>query len=120
MVAYLFAEVTKCFHLVHHPDDWIGSVSRSQMGDRWFSVAPDRLPSREAMSRPLPWERHLEGPGLMEEWLVRCGTEGHDFGLDIDDASLSSSGPSALWRGTNFFRGLALLDLVEAAKARSH
>jgi hypothetical protein len=121
MVAYLFAEVAKCFHLVHHPDDWIGSVSRSQMGDRWFTVTPDRLPSREAMTRSLPWERHLEGPGLMEEWLTRCGAVPHDFGLDIDDASLSTAeaAPPRLWRGTNFFRGLAFLDLVEAMLKRA-
>ena len=121
MVAYLFAEVAKCFHLAHHPEDWIGSVSRSQTGDRWFSVAPDRLPSREAMTRPLPWERHLEGPSLLEEWLARCGAVPHDFGLDIDDASLSTAeaAPPRLWRGTNFFRGLALLDLVEAMLKRA-
>jgi CTP:molybdopterin cytidylyltransferase MocA len=121
MVAYLFAEVAKCFHLVHHPDDWIGSVSRSQAGDRWFTVDPDGLPSREAMSRSLAWERHLEGPGLMEEWLRRCSAVPNDFSLDIDDASLSTAeaAPPRLWRGTNYFRGLALLDIVEAMLKRA-
>jgi hypothetical protein len=57
----------------------------------------------------------------MEEWLARCGAVPHDFGLDIDDASLSTAeaAPPRLWRGTNFFRGLALLDLVEAMLKRA-
>lgn len=121
MVAYLFAEVAKCFHLVHHPEDWIGSVSRSQAGDRWFALDPDRLPSRELMARSLPWESRLEGPALMERWLERFGAVPHDTGLDIDDASLSTAeaAPPRLWRGTGFFRGLALLDLVEAMLKRA-
>ena len=34
MVAYLFGEVAKCLYLVHHPDQWIEYVTRSQGGDR--------------------------------------------------------------------------------------
>jgi CTP:molybdopterin cytidylyltransferase MocA len=121
VVAYLFAEVAKCFHLVHHPEDWIAGVTRSQAGDRWFIIDADALPSAAAMSRPLPWERNFEGPALLEEWLSRFGAEPHDLNLDIDDASLGTAeaAPPRLWRGPNFFRGLALLDLVEAMLKRA-
>ena len=121
MVAYLFAEVAKCFHLAHHPEDWIGAVTRSQAGDRWFTIDPEGLPPAESMTRALSWERGLEGPRLMEEWLVRCGAAPHDLDLDIDDASLATTeaAPPRLWRGPSFFRGLALFDLVEAMLKRA-
>jgi hypothetical protein len=121
MVAYLFAEVAKCFHLVHHPEDWIGSVTGSQAGDRWFTIDPESLPPAESMTRALAWERGLEGPRLMEEWLARCGAAPHDLSLDIDDASLATTeaAPPRLWRGPSFFRGLALLDLAEAMLKRA-
>ena len=44
IVGYLFAEVAKNFYLLHHPDQWIEFVTRSQWGDRCFDIAPERLP----------------------------------------------------------------------------
>lgn len=55
MVAYLFGEVAKNFRLIHHPDEWIECVTRSQQGDRSIQIDPARLPDRGAMETELPW-----------------------------------------------------------------
>jgi len=121
MVAYLFAEVAKNFYLIFHPNEWIGCVSRSQCGDRWFELAPERLPDRRKMLSELPWERPLAGPELMEAWLKRFGARPFNFNRGLDDASLSAAEPTRwhLHPGTNFFRGLALIDLAEAMLKRA-
>jgi hypothetical protein len=121
MVAYLFAETAKNFYLIHHPEDWIQWVSRSQCGDRCFNIQPEALPDRVALMSTLDWERGLSGPTLMERWLERFGTRPFDFNQGLSDADLSAEQPPELhlFPGTNFFRGLAVIDLVEAMLKRA-
>lgn len=116
MVAYLFGEVAKCFYLVHHPDQWIEYVTRSQGGDRCVEIVPERLPSRALMETELPWEQGCTGPERMNRWLERHGATPFDYNRGLDDTSLSAQDPPEFHRleGSNFFRGLALLDLAEA------
>ena len=121
MLGYLFAEVAKNFYLIHHPDEWIEWVSRSQRGDRCFEIDPDGLPDVGEMLSPMDWERGLSGAPLMELWLERCGAMPFDFNRGLGDDDLSSSTPPELHRieGSNFFRGLALIDLIEAMLKRA-
>ena len=121
MVAYLFAEVAKNFYLIHHPDEWIACVSRSQLGDRCFDVDPAELPSRSEMMGEIAWEKGCAGPALMEKWLDRFAATPFDYDRDLDDESLAAADRPALHlvRGTNFFRGLALIDLAEAMLKRA-
>ncbi len=120
MVAYLFAEVAKNFHLIFHPDQWIETVTRSQRGDRWFDIDLDSLPSRSQMLSTLPWERGAQGPELLRRWLERSAATPFDFNQDILDEDLQSTDRMLRdIRGTNFFRGLALIDLAEAILKRA-
>jgi hypothetical protein len=121
MVAYLFGEVAKNFYLIHHPEQWIEYVARSQLGDRSVDIDPDCLPSREAMERELEWERGSKGPELMDRWLERHGARPFDYSRGLDDESLSADNPPEFHRleGSNFFRGLALLDLAGAMLQRA-
>ena len=121
MVAYLFGEVAKCFYLVHHPDQWIEYVTRSQGGDRCVDIVPERLPSRAAMEGQLPWEQGSAGPDLMNLWLERCGATPVDYNRQLDDESLAAENPPEFHRleGSSFFRGLALIDLAEAMLKRA-
>ena len=120
MVAYLFGEVAKNYHLVHHPEDWIEYVTRSQRGDCAFDIDPERLPPRPEMEARMTWES-ASGPALLEAWLERVGAVPHDYDAGLDDASLASAGlpPLHLMRGGSFFRGLALIDLAEAMLKRA-
>ncbi len=121
IVAYLFGEVAKCFYLVHHPDEWIEYVTRSQCGDRCVDIVPERLPTREAMEGQLPWEQGSTGPELLNRWLEQYGATPFDYNRGLDDGSLSAENPPEFHRleGSNFFRGLALLDLAEAMLKRA-
>ena len=121
MVAYLFGEVAKNFYLIHHPDQWIDCVTRSQRGDCSVNIDLDRLPPREAMERELEWERGLSGPGLLDAWLKRHDAAPFDCDRGLDDASLSPENPPEFHRleGSSFFRGLALIDLAEAMLKRA-
>lgn len=121
MVAYLFGEVAKNFYLLHHPDEWIEYVSLSQQGDRCFDIDPSRLPGRAEMERPMPWERGLSGPDLLAEWVTRCGGTPFDYNCGLDDAALAGENLPDFHRlqGSNFFRGLALIDLAEAMLKRA-
>jgi hypothetical protein len=121
ILAYLFAEVAKCFHLIHHPDRWIACITQSQQGDRCVDVNPDRLPSREAMEAELDWEQGCVGPALLEHWLERHGATPFDYNQGLDDDSLATEHPPEFHRlaGSNFFRGLALIDLAEAMLKRA-
>lgn len=121
MVAYLFGEVAKNFYLIHHPERWIEYVSRSQLGDRCFQIDPGRLPDRAAMECELDWERTCAGPERMELWLARHGAVPFDFNRGLDDEALSEVDPPEFHRleGSNFFRGLALIDLAEAMLKRA-
>ncbi len=121
IVAYLFAEVARNFHLIHHPDSWIESVAWSQRGDRSFDLDPDRLPPREALETALDWEQGLAGPALLDRWLERAGATPFDYQRGLDDAALAADTPPDFRRlaGANFFRGLALIDLAEAMLQRA-
>jgi hypothetical protein len=121
IVAYLFGEVAKNFYLIFHPDEWIEWVSRSQWGDRCFDIDPERLPARREMLQDLHWEKGLSGPALMEQWLDRFGATPFDYNRGLDDKSLSAEQPPPIrcLEGTNFFRGLALIDLVDAMLKRA-
>jgi hypothetical protein len=116
MVAYLFGEVAKNFYLIHHPEAWIEYVTLSQRGDRSVEIDPDRLPARAGMEAELDWERRSAGPERLNRWLERHGATPFDFNQGLDDAALSAANPPELHRlaGSNFFRGLALIDLAEA------
>ena len=121
MVAYLFGEVAKNFQLIHHPDRWIEYVTLSQRGDCCASIDPLRLPLREAMEGRLAWERGAAGPDLMNLWLERAGATPFDYDRGLDDDSLAGEPPPEFHRleGSNFFRGLALIDLAEAMLKRA-
>lgn len=121
MLAYLFGEVAKNFHLVHHPEDWIATVTASQRGDRCVEIACDSLPERAEMEKPRPWEEGAEGPALLARWLKHCNARPFDFNQGLSDAELSAPEPPDFraLRGSNFFRGLALIDLAEAMLKRA-
>lgn len=121
IVAYLFAEVARNFHLVHHPDDWIDAVTWSQRGDRSLDIDPNRLPSRDEMENGLEWEAGLAGPALLNRWLERIGATPFDYQRGLDDAELSAATPPDFRHlaGASFFRGLALIDLTEAMLKRA-
>ena len=120
MLAYLFAEVTKNFYLIHHPESWIEYVTYSQRGDRSIDMDPQRLPSRKELESSLDWEKNVEGPQLLELWLERYGAKPFDYNRGLDNNSLSGDVPPDFRQleGSNFFRGLALIDLAEAMLKR--
>ncbi|HRZ36363.1 MAG TPA: NTP transferase domain-containing protein [Candidatus Paceibacterota bacterium] len=120
-MAYLFGETAKNFRLIHHPDEWIACVTASQRGDRCVDIAPQILPPRDAMESSLPWEAGAAGPALLDLWLDRFGATPFDFNRGLDDAALAASDPPQFHRleGSNFFRGLALIDLAEAMLKRA-
>ena len=121
IMAYLFAEMARNFHMIHHPDEWISCVTRSQRGDCCFEIDPDRLPPREQMLREQPWEKDLRGPERMERWLEHAEAVPFDFDDGLRNEDLEAPDPVDLLalRGGNFFRGLALIDLVEAMLKRA-
>jgi hypothetical protein len=121
MVAYLFGEVAKNFYLIHHPNEWITCVTRSQWGDRCFDIRPGQLPDYTAMMSEMDWEKGASGPALMERWLEHGEAHPVDFNHGLGDQALSLEDPPSfhLLRGGNFFRGLALIDLAEAMLKRA-
>jgi GTP:adenosylcobinamide-phosphate guanylyltransferase len=121
LVAYLFGEVAKNFSLIHHPDQWIHYVTRSQRGDCCIHIDPDKLPTRAEMESELPWEEDVYGPERLDCWLRHHDATPFDYNRGLDDASLSETPPPELHllEGSNFFRGLALVDLAEAMLTRA-
>lgn len=121
MLAYLFGEAAKNFYLIHHPEQWIEYVALSQRGDRCLEIDARKLPSRENMQGMMEWEASLKGPELMDAWLERFGATFFNYNAGLDDASLAEENPPRFHRlpGSNFFRGLALIDLVEAMLIRA-
>ncbi len=121
MVAYLFGEVAKNFHMIHHPDEWIPTVTLSQRGDRSVEIDIEKLPDRAQMEHQLPWEKGEKGPELLAKWLERFGATPFDFNQGLSDNDLTADEPLVFreLRGTNFFRGLALIDLAEAMLKRA-
>lgn len=120
MVAYLYAEVSINCRLVHHPDQWIDCVTRSQRGDKCFEINADLLPSKDELLKPQSFEKGVTGADLMQRWLTEFGAQPFDFNRGIQDSDLADDG----WcltrvEGTNFFRGLALIDLAEAMLKRA-
>ncbi|MSU48842.1 MAG: hypothetical protein EXS37_07115 [Opitutus sp.] len=107
--------------MIHHPEEWIESVTWSQRGDRSVNIDPAQLPSREELETSLDWERGLAGPTLLNAWLERRGATPFDYQRGLDDASLTAATPPDFRRieGASFFRGLALIDLVEAMLKRA-
>jgi hypothetical protein len=116
MLAYLFGEVAKNFYLIRHPGEWIACVAASQRGDRWVELDYRKLPDRAGLEKEQEWERGAAGPARLERWLERFGATPFDFNRGIDEASLEAQPPPEFHRlaGSNFFRGLALIDLAEA------
>ena len=57
----------------------------------------------------------------MDRWLERFGATPFDYNRGLDDDSLSAENPPEFHRleGSNFFRGLALIDLAEAMLKRA-
>ncbi len=121
MLAYLFSEVAKNFFLIHHPEQWIEYVTRSQQGDRSTDIDWNRLPERAAMEGEFDWEKGLAGPARLEVWLERHGAAPYDFNHGLDDENLAAPEPPEYhrWAGGSFFRGLALIDLAEAMLKRA-
>lgn len=121
IVAYLFGEVVKNARLLYDPDAWIETVTRSQGGDRCFDIDPAALPDADAMMDEAPWELGRSGPERMAQWLTRAEATPVDFDRGLDDDALAPGVPLDLYRleGGNFFRGLALIDLVEAMLRRA-
>lgn len=121
IVAYLFAEVARNFHLIHHPEEWIESVTWSQRGDRSVDIDPEKLPPGSELESAFEWERGLAGPELLNVWLARFGATPFDYQRGLDDASLTAEAPPDFRRlaGASFFRGLALIDLTEAMLKRA-
>ena len=118
IIAYLYGEVAVNFHLIHQPEAWIGTVTRSQGGDRAWSIAAGRLPGRAELEGTLPWEAGLTGPELLDRWLDRVGALPYDYYVGLDEETLAAGYDP--WRATgNFFRGLALIDLAEAMLKRA-
>lgn len=118
MVAYLFGEVAKNFYLIHHPEQWIEYVTLSQRGDCCFTIDPARLPSRMEMEREVAWEREVTGPARLARWLDEVGALPFDVDAGLRDDELDAVEYHRL-PGSNFFRGLALIDLAEAMLKRA-
>lgn len=136
MMAYLYVEVAKNLYLLHNPGQFIDMVSRSQLGDRCFNVNLPVDLGRQQLESRFDWEQGLTGPALMEEWLKRFGATPFDYNKGLDDNSLDAvigrlktADPDAVEpdsslqlyniEGSNFFRGLALIDLIEAMLKRA-
>ncbi len=121
MVAYLFGEVAKNFYLIHHPNEWIATVTLSQRGDRSVEIDPQHLPDRAALVMELPWEQAVTGPERLQRWLEQVGALPFDYNQGLADEMLTAAEPPHFHRlaGSSFFRGLALIDLAEAMLKRA-
>lgn len=121
MIAYLYAEVAKNFYLMNHPDSWIEMITLSQRGDCCFEIDPQKLPSKNDLLRELPWEKNTKKENRLNLWLKNMEARPFDFCCGLDDESLLKADKIEFHRlkGTNFFRGLALIDLAEAMLKRA-
>jgi hypothetical protein len=121
IVAYLFAEVAKNFYLFHHTDEWIRFVTLSQKGDCCFNISSEKLPSREEMLTELEWEKGYEGADRLNRWMHKMEAKPFNYneGLEDDDLLSANIPEFHLIKGTNFFRGLALIDLAQAMLKRA-
>ena len=121
ILAYLFGEVAKNFRLIRNQEEWIACVTSSQRGDRCVDMDFHGLPCRADMERELDWERKAVGPERLNLWLERFGARPFDFNSGLDDGALAADPPPDFLslKGSNFFRGLALIDLAEAMLKRA-
>lgn len=121
IVAYLFGEVAKNFYLIHHPEQWISTVTFSQRGDRSVDIQPAYLPERAALESTLAWEEAHTGPERLARWLEEAGAQPFDYNQGLTDAILDAPEPPHFYdlAGSSFFRGLALIDLAEAMLKRA-
>jgi hypothetical protein len=120
MVAYLFLECVKNFHMIFHPEQWIECVSASQLGDRCFDIALDAVPDHSQLVSKISWEQDLRGPELLHRWILETNATPFDFNRDLLDSDLQGCRkPLREFRGSSFFRGLALIDLAEAMLKRA-
>jgi hypothetical protein len=71
------------------------------------------------MLRELPWERSSAGPARLARWLEHTGAVRFNFNRGLDDAALAAGPDWARLDGSNFFRGLALIDAAEAMLKRA-
>ena len=73
------------------------------------------------MESEFSWEKGTTGPERLNRWLEQFGATPFDYNCGLDDESLSPDNPPEFHRleGSNFFRGLALIDLVEAMLKRA-
>ena len=73
------------------------------------------------MMSELHWEKGVSGPASLESWLERGGARPFDYNRGLSGEALSADPPPELHllAGTNFFRGLALIDLAEAMLKRA-
>ncbi|NLL83256.1 MAG: NTP transferase domain-containing protein [Lentisphaerae bacterium] len=119
IVGYLFVEMARCFRLLNDHDRWIDHVTSSQRGDCSFEIDPANLPEPADLLTEMAWERGINGPERLTEWLRQCRATPFDYNRDLDNETLAG-GSRALHelRGGAFFRGLALLDLAEAMLKR--
>ena len=120
MVAYLFGEVAKNFYLIHNQNEWIEYVSLSQKGDCSFDIDPLKLPPAEELEVIAAWEKGIDGPDLLGEWLRKAEATPFDYNRGLYDEDLSGVILPDFHRleGSGFFRGLALIDLAEAMLKR--
>ena len=118
ILAYLFGEVTKNFYLIRHPEQWTDYVSRSQRGDRCFDIDYNTLPDRAEMKQQLKFEEAATGSGRLDLWLQQFNARPVNFNAGLEDDQLDHLDLRTM-DGSNFFRGLALIDLVEAMLARA-
>jgi hypothetical protein len=67
------------------------------------------------------WERGLTDVQKLNRWMERSGAKPFNFNRGLDDESLKNKIPIQFHRleGSNFFRGLALIDLAEAMLKRT-
>jgi hypothetical protein len=119
MIAYLFAEMVRGFCLLHHQDEWIRCVTRSQQGDRSLTIDPEALPERQQLVSPRGWETGYEGPQLLDQWLRRAEAVPFNSSEGLHDEDLRKPADFLTVRGGSFFRGLALIDLAEAMLKRA-
>jgi hypothetical protein len=73
------------------------------------------------MERETEWEKEAAGPDRLNLWLERFGATPFDYNRGLDDESLVADEPPEfhMLAGSNFFRGLALIDLAEAMLKRA-
>lgn len=121
MVAYLFGEVAKNFYLIHHPEQWISTVTQSQRGDRSVEIHPDHLPDRTTLIAEAQWEQTCTGAERLNRWLETVGGTPFDYNQGLDDETLTAIEPPHFHHlvGSSFFRGLAVIDLAEAMLKRA-